>query len=506
MHDSALDRRSLLAALLALPPLTAARAAHALSAAPDEPTDWQAIGEIARQFVAAESPASAFPFAPGRTGQGGTLVIGHYFPFYRPNIDNRPTGADYYDRHFLNPEGEGGKYRLQRGSLRERPLPVPVRSLNSFNQINFAIDVARAVRIGIDAFGIDILSINKNSVFSSTATMMLDAAAAVDRSFSIIPEIDFNGLDGVALETIVDLIQTFSRHPSAHRVDGGKLMVIAISPDRRPQQFWSRFFSLIRQKGIDMAFVPLYIDTAKSRDLIDQAWAISIWGDRTPNAAKSHLGYQRDYANMGVRRWIAPIATQDYRPKDGLISESHNSLSFRRQWDAALSTGTPFVHLITWNDYSESSQFAPSTFSQFVWYDLNAYYIARMKARRAPTLLRDALYYIHRRQIVSINDSTRGPRQLIAGSYPLQNEIEVIAMLTRPGTLTVELAGKTNRFDVGAGFQTIRVPAAPGRPRFGLEREGKMVLSEVGDWQIEAKPNRHDATYGGGSTTRRPAR
>jgi hypothetical protein len=68
-----------------------------------------------------------------------------------------------------------------------------------------------------------------------------------------------------------------------------------------------------------------------------------------------------------------------------------------------LETHPSFVRMITWNDNGEATEFAPSSSSQFLFYDLSAYYIQWYKSGRAPAIIRDATYYSHRTQIFDPN-------------------------------------------------------------------------------------------------------
>ena len=53
---------------------------------------------------------------------------------------------------------------------------------------------------------------------------------------------------------------------------------------------------------------------------------------------------------------MAPIAIQDFRPKNKWWSESRNSLAYRTFWESAIKGGSDFIQIITWNDFSEHTQ------------------------------------------------------------------------------------------------------------------------------------------------------
>ncbi|WP_294260894.1 endo-1,3-alpha-glucanase family glycosylhydrolase [uncultured Sphingomonas sp.] len=482
----------------------AAIAAPAASAQAPVPTLWAEIGAEARATVAAETPAAALPFDPAKpvgTPGRAPIVAVHYFPPFPLSLDNGLAGRDYYARNYLRAAGEGGKFAAQRGFLRERPLPVPPGAPTHYDGRNLAIEVARASRIGIDAFGVDLLSIAGSQW--PAATQLLEAARAVDPRFRIFPEPDMAGLSKLSVRGMADALEPFARHPSGLKLADGRLLVMPLAPNRMPPRYWQDLIAEMKRRGAPVAVVPDFIGFENSDQHRSYAWGITIWGTRDTKAGDRARATQIAVAKAGVPNWFAPVAPQDYRPKDGLINEARNSEAYRNQWMAAIDGRAAGVHLITWNDYSESSQIAPSSVSQFVWYDLTAYYTAWAKAGAPPRIVRDALYPVYRRQIVDLSAGSRGPAQTVVGATPLSNDVEVVALLKAPGRLTITLGGRTVSRDVGAGLQTLRMPAAPGTPSFRLTRAGKTAAAITGPWPIEARPARHDATYVGGSSLRR---
>lgn len=482
----------------------AAAAAPAASAQDRIPTLWAEIGAEARAFVAAETPAGALPFEPARparTPGRAPIVAVHYFPPFPLSLDNGPAGRDYYSLNYLRAAGEGGKFARQRGFLRERPLPVPPGAPTHFDGRNLAIEVARASRIGIDAFGVDLLSIAGTQWRS--ATQLLEAARAVDPAFRIFPEPDMAGLAKLSPRGLADALEPFARHPSGLKLPDGRLLVMPLAPNRLSPRYWEDVIAEMKRRGTPIAVVPDFIGFENDDQHRSYAWGITMWGTRDTKAGDRALATQRAVEKVGIPHWFAPVAPQDYRPKDGLINEARNSEAYRNQWMAAIAGRPTGVHLITWNDYSESSQIAPSSVSQFVWYDLTAYYTAWIKAGAPPRIVRDALYPVYRRQIVDPAEGPRGPAQKVVGATPLSNEVELVALLKAPGRLTITLGGRRVSRDVGAGLQTLRLPAAPGTPSFTLTRAGRTAAAITGPWPIEARPARHDATYVGGSSLRR---
>ena len=71
---------------------------------------------------------------------------------------------------------------------------------------------------------------------------------------------------------------------------------------------------------------------------------------------------------------MAPVRPQDCRPRAGMAGEAHNSELFRAMWQTAIDYNAGWVQLVTWSDYSEGTEIAPSTGTRWAFYDLTAYY------------------------------------------------------------------------------------------------------------------------------------
>lgn len=92
------------------------------------------------------------------------------------------------------------------------------------------------------------------------------------------------------------------------------------------------------------------------------------------------------------------------------------------------------------------------------------------------------------------------PMQL-RGATPVHNQIELVALLTRPASLQIEIAGKRFERSAQAGLATLRAPATLGRPIFRILRNDHVQLEKESDWEIDGQTVA-DPLYVGGSSTR----
>src|SRR6202521_4996032 len=91
----------------------------------------QSIADSLRQNTGTTGDDSCLPFtmpAPDALFGSSKKVFAHYFYPFPLSVENKPASDDYYNRNYLSPKGENGKWAANGGFLRQRPLPVGVKS------------------------------------------------------------------------------------------------------------------------------------------------------------------------------------------------------------------------------------------------------------------------------------------------------------------------------------------------------------------------------------------
>jgi len=504
-----ISRRSLILSTFAAHLISLGRGASGANGiSADYTVDWGRVREVSQAFVNRESPSEVFPFElasmPG-TAQHERKVLMHYFPPLPLSLDNLPAEQDYYETRYLQRHGEADKFLKVGGYLRERPLSVGPWSEPFWKEINFGIDVLRANAIGADGFGVDLLNFGRGRFWDS-ALGLLNAAHAVAPSFKIMPEPDVSEASTFSAKDVEDALVALANHPATFHLPDGRLLLSPFAPERRSKSFWSAILNGLVGKGISVAFLPILLNVpANAKQFASISYGMSEWGARDVpgvESDKSAAVWQELQGKDAV--WMAPVAPQDARPKSSIFWEAGNTRLFRTMWEKAIRQRADYVHVVTWNDYGESTETSPSSQTQYLFYDLCAYYIAWYKSGRPPRILRDAIYYCHRTQLLGKAASVPAsdtPLKLL-GRSAIENDVEMIALLTAPATISIELGDTKRSVDTVEGLTTLRVPATEGRPLFRIVRNGRTVVEKVGDWTIEANPDRESALYVGGSSAR----
>ncbi len=495
---------------------------------------------VANPPLQAEPGGSAYAFAMPSDADlhaGGARVFAHRMANFPLSIDNLPADRDYYTRQYLDPEGEGGIHRAYGGFIRERPGAVPVATgaEAAIALTHLRQEVRRAVACGLDGFVCDILGIwrggtpatpteNNTLGLWTQGLRLLDAAQAEDPGFRIIPMPDHDGwlTTRSAIEQrsdLVWLVQQYASHPATMHLPDGRVVVgaylgLAPSASRGADatakaDLWRGVLADLAGLGIDVALIPCCQDwRAYSTAFNDVAWGFTDWGSRTPDGAAG-FSVEAAYAHSLGKAWMAPVGMGDVRPRALRAVETRGARAHRSAWTTARADGSTtraadLVQVITWNDYSESSECAPSTGIQNVFAQLVAYHSLWLKTGTPPTILRDRLLYLHRtHRVAATPDPAAQPLAFSWQGTPV-DEIEVSAFLTAPATIEITSGSTTTRTEVGAGLQVVTAPLALGRPRFRVLRSGSAVISCQSLWTV-AEPIRYqDLLYRGADDTVSP--
>lgn len=460
---------------------------------------------LPRRLRAATADDEVFPHAPRRPGPApGRLVLSHWhvFPI---SYDNRPESADRYTRDYL--VAGAGRPGSLAGVLRDRPIPRqpilqrdwPVRDAES--------DVALARNAGVDAFQYNIGSFDPNSAGMRYIGPLLEAVTRSGADFRIVPSLDCHSLgSSPSLDAVLQSFLPLLGHPAALRMPGdGRVMLSCFRAENWSATFWSQLLAAFAARGLPIYFAPIFLNPAGQGGIFVLADMVGRWAGTFPEAV-GDIGRFAAQARAQGKAVMWSVWPQDCRFKDGWYAEARGSETFRSSWEAAIPFNPECVNVMTWNDYSESSQMRPSVGVQYAFADLNRFYSDWYKSGAKPAIVRDVLYYFHRRDFTGADkaiDPSRPAMRMRYGRAPV-DEVELVGFLTAPGTLRINSDAGKYGFDVGAGISVVRAPLAAGRLAFRLDRGGGTVLATESPFLVRPRWDWQDLTYRGGSSSRAP--
>jgi hypothetical protein len=437
-------------------------------------------------------------------------VFAHYFYPFPLSIDNLEAAVDYYNTQYLTKDGESGKWLTVGGYLRQRPIGTTPSLLSNWQQLNMEAEIRTAIARGITGFTYDSMSVTDATESTSPLQMLLAAAQAVDSRFKIVvmPDLSALGSDSAA---VVQIIAAAAKSPAAYRLSDGSLVVSAFDAGLNSAAWWQSVLSTLSAQGIKIAFVPTFLGwSGYAAAFAPFSYGFADWGTATAPASAAMQSAPATVHSTYNKIFMMPVGPQQFRPKDSLYWEAGNSGAFRNAWGSAIQGDADWVQVVTWSDFSESSEVQPYTDATLNpsigtgYYNLNGYYAAWFSTGQQPTITHDVLYYFYRREPTTAAATAQSTTDTVSGT-PASNNIELLAFLTAPGQLSITIGGHTYTQSAAAGVTSFTIPTQPGVPQFALSRNGAQVFAFNGGVQIygtSGLPSEvEDLTYWSGSAS-----
>lgn len=425
-------------------------------------------------------------------------VFAHYFPPMPISIDNRPPDVDYYQRNYLSPEGEGSKFAQVGGLLRDRPLPREPRAGN-WKLEDLKTEVRQAADAGIDGFTVNIMSYSGRNW--ETTVNLMRAAAESGRNFTVVPNLDAtSGAVDLPVETVASRLADLYRYPSAYKVDADRYLLSSFKAEGKSVDWWKSLLSVLAQQhGIEVAFVAVLLDpnVTNMRTYAPISYALGDFGTRTPTAIVARTDRAAIAHSLKVK-WMAGIGVQDVRPTRRIFAEAGNTETLRDGWKRVISDGADMVQLVTWNDYSEATAFAPSVAHGWSFLDINAYYLTKFKDGQYPAVTHDGIYLTHRIQMLAaVPTYSHLPMLPLQGANRTapRDTVEVLTFLTAPSEVSVTIGTLTHTYRAPAGAAAQLFPLTPGRISAAVRRADIVVSRVASPYTVTLTPRVQDLQY-----------
>lgn len=482
------------------------------------------LGKLASESKLAVTIATTVPVPTNLVTQ--REVFAHYHPQFPISLNDvyTPADQDYYTTQYLATGGENGKHASYGGFLRDRPLPE-VKRAAGVDRIaeNFKQEIADAKAAGVNGFAVDQWSFGEDQY---TARLKGLAAAAKDvGGFKIMFQPDVSPDDAATptqvASSLVSIANTYgisTKGGPIYADNTGRIVVSPFQAEDKGPTYWSNVLSEMNRLGAPAVLWPLFVDPTQAK-ANQAAWnAISIgfadWGGREAmNGTADGTWSNADWATANSKMWMQPVSVQDaryYTWKDrsgthsNMYQEAANSEVLRNNWSWAMGkAGKPaanLVMLVTWNDYSESTSFAPSVGNKYSILDLNKYYLKQYKAAAAAVdTSTEAVFVSHRLHKSSFVPSytyPSVPRTNGNGKAP-QNTVEVVSFLKSEAQVQVNLGSSgVQTYTAGAGVTTKSFPLpASGVIKVQYLRSGQILGTATTTSSVTATPAKQDMSY-----------
>jgi hypothetical protein len=239
-------------------------------------------------------------------------------------------------------------------------------------------------------------------------------------------------------------------------------------PETKTASFYNDVATVMTGLGQPPVFVPCFLNyggnvAAYKSTLGAKMIGASNWGNRSPagNAVATNTALAADAHGRGLI-WMQPISFQDVRPDQFVYAEPENTHNLRLTWQAARDGNAEWVQCVTWNDFSEGTQFVPSRDHGAVLTELNGWFIAWWKTGSMPTIVHDSLILTHRKHPYAAT-ATGGMSHYMSlwQTTAAVNTVECFARLASSGTVTLT-SGSNVSIVTGSGIQIITAPLVVG--------------------------------------------
>lgn len=436
------------------------------------------------------------------------LALFHLFTPYPKAIEIPLRTPDYYDRHYLNPKGEpqtaGGvttyQHQAYGGLLRDRPRREDATG-DALEDMRVEFRQIKAM-LG-DGADLDLLNVNDGNTHWARAHLAMQAAADEGCVVALKPDMTTltpTATTGHTPASLAARLAILAKYPSALRTPDGRLVVSPFKTENRPPDWWRQMLADLAKLAGPTSFWPTFNDW---RTNMDRFAAISdrfsAWGERNPVTGYSaHLEAAKKAHALG-KGWMAPVAFQDVRPKEGRYWEARGTSTIRATIRAAIDGAAEGIFVNTLNDHVENSGTGPTENHGDAPGVVLAGGLEEWRTGKPPVIVRDCAVLTSRTHTFAAPTPQQTKRAALqaGSSQPAVDEVEAVVYATAAGTLSLSVGGQVSTHQVGAGENVIRVPLRNGPVDAVLYRHGDRVVEVDLGVEVTSTPSVQDLSYWG---------
>lgn len=403
-------------------------------------------------------------------------------------------------------------------------------SLNSMAKSGTSAETTElnlAAAAGLSAFGLLISPTNIQPISAYLPGLKNLAKAAASTSVKLLPDIWFssnsmltctptNPCDALSWAAFGQNVKNYmDAYPNSFLKSNGKWLILVSSALYSNYVTASQFSHFFDPWGGRSNFFVIE-STGPWTDLnaftasgwASSSQALSMWtGDLGWNAVQYQALLSETAVNNSPLVW--PIHTAYFAFRDGnqSIQENFGITNMVDQWSHAINQRIPLVINQTWNDFSEDHAIMQTNTRGQTLVHLTRYFADWYKTLKQPTINKDRVFLFYRRQLTTttLTSATAIATPPGCSQSPVVDYINVVSMLTKPGTLELSDGVLKMTLSAPAGYYewlvyapssrscnsvyptanstraVSTVAAIPsGLPTVALKRNGTLVTSAFG--------------------------
>ena len=161
-----------------------------------------------------------------------------------------------------------------------------------------------------------------------------------------------------------------------------------------------------------------------------------------------------------------------------------------------IADGADYAQVITWNDYSEMTGFAPSVNHGYSFLDISAYYQTAFQTGTYPAIAREAVFVTHPTQAYATKP-TYAHRLMVwwqGGTTP-RNTVEVLTFLKSAATVKVNVGATVTTYTAPAGVSAKTLALTTGKVKATATRGTATVGIADSPFAVTSAPYVQDLEY-----------
>ena len=389
------------------------------------------------------------------------------------------------------------------------------RAGENVTEDDFLAEIRTAHEAGIDGFVLDCGEWNATPRYKRNTALLFQAAKRFGPDFKLFFAADRAGAPwgfNLSAEEAADMVMTYHEHPNYFRYQGRPVLNTFMGD----ADWFASIRSRIKQSsGEDVFLIPFFYpasgheitDARDIADLVGRSAGIDGYfyfgsAGAPDDLASAIRGQAAEWQKHG-KVFMAGIAPY-YR---GLrynfrVFENEGYAGLAKQWLAAIQSGTPWVQLVTWNDWGEGTYFGPvdAVDAAVRWDDqwgyllshrgflaADRYFIDWFKQGRQPDIQHEQVFYafrLHRKYVPGPIEPLKSSIGWPLGVIDLKDQINIMSLLRSPAKLVVGTGALRKVFDLDAGMRQTSVPMQSGPVMLAVERNGAILGAKTAELPI----------------------
>ena len=375
-------------------------------------------------------------------------------------------------------------------------------------------EIELAQRHGIDGFVLDVGAWEGNYIESTER--MFEAAKQLNTGFKLLmgPEYSVQPF----AEKVAAMVTKYKDHPNQLKHDGKVVLSAYCGAGMLPPVVEKLKAAGVEVCLVPSVFLPRFLYKPSPESFADEfANTPALDGLMMFNAAELGTVISDNANARRVTQKLGKICAAGVIPayNSANLQDYHGLSGYLAMWQGAIADSADWISIVIWNDYNEDSGLMPGRWpfgAERYLFDRDesflqatAFASAWFKSGRQPAITQDQVFLTYRNRSKWLRKGWNGKEwvdvSLTSGRFDqIHDDVEdlvyVDSFLTAPATATVQLAGKSYRFELPAGVGHGELPMAAGVPQLTLTRNKQVLADVIGRRAIIDKPTERNSFIG----------